>query len=100
MAAAREIVSVEDGEGLAGFLLTESEALHVLFFFATWDEASKPGGPLHAVLSRLAELHPGVLFGKVRMRVALFLEAVTLAAGRTCGPMHGLTRSPFPHTCR
>jgi hypothetical protein len=68
--AADKILSIENGEGLAQFLLTEKEALHCLFFCAQWDEASKPGGPLDAVLARLAEVHPGVLFGKVRARSA------------------------------
>lgn len=67
MAAKLKNVHVlESSDALAGFLFTEKDALHVLFFWASWDEPSKPSGPLDAALTKLAELHPGVLFGKVR----------------------------------
>lgn len=58
--------NVKDSESLAGFLVTEKDALHVLMFWAAWDEPSKPTGALDVALSKLAELHPGVLFAKVR----------------------------------
>jgi hypothetical protein len=47
------------------FVLTDAPALHVLFFWAAWDEPSKPGGALDSLITKLAELHPAVRFGKV-----------------------------------
>lgn len=48
-----------------GFVLTDVNSLHVLYFWAQWDAPSQPGGAMDTLLSKLAELHPGVRFGRV-----------------------------------
>lgn len=55
-------------DALQGYLLTSPDALHVLFVYADWDAPSQPGGQMHTVTEKLAELHPGVHFAKVRPR--------------------------------
>ncbi len=48
------------------FALTDAPALHVVYFWASWDEPSKRGGAMEQVIDTLAELHPTVHFAKVR----------------------------------
>jgi hypothetical protein len=56
------IVTIND---FNGFLLTDVNNLHVAFFYATWDESSKPGGVIDTLINKLTELNPQVRFGKV-----------------------------------
>jgi hypothetical protein len=60
------VVDVTDADGLTAWLVTEPQAAHVVFFHADFDEASKPGGQMDVVIDKLAQLHSGVKFAKVR----------------------------------
>jgi glutaredoxin-related protein len=47
------------------FALSSPRSLHVLFFWASWDTASAPGGAMWRLVSTLAALHSSVLFARV-----------------------------------
>ena len=47
------------------FALSSPRSLHVLFFWASWDNASAPGGAMWRLVSTLAALHSSVLFARV-----------------------------------
>jgi len=48
-----------------GFLLTDTNNLHIAYFYANWDEPSKPGSSIDILINKLAELNPQVRFAKV-----------------------------------
>lgn len=59
--------SLTSSDAFLSWLFTDAANVHVAFVFATWHEPSKPGGAMDLVLRRLGELHPGALFGAVRL---------------------------------
>jgi hypothetical protein len=61
-----KIVAIADVASLQAFLLADAPALHVLFFWAAWDEPSKPGGAMDTLITTLAGRFPAVKFARVR----------------------------------
>ena len=53
------------------FALSSPRSLHVLFFWASWDSASSPGGAMWRLVSTLAALHSSVLFARVEAEEVL-----------------------------
>ena len=63
---AATVLSITSADAFDAFLLKAAASLHVVFFYADFHAPSLPGGQLDGVVCKLAELHPGVRFGKVR----------------------------------
>lgn len=59
------VITIATPDALDAFLLKGCASLNVVFFYADFHTPSLPGGQLDGVVSKLAELHPGVRFGKV-----------------------------------
>lgn len=46
-------------------MLQDEAKLHIAFFFANFHEPSRPDGQMDQVVTKLAEVHPNVLFAKI-----------------------------------
>jgi glutaredoxin-related protein len=63
------------------FALASPRSLHVLFFWASWDTASAPGGAMWRLISTLAALHGDISFARVEAEeVADVSEQLNVAA--------------------
>jgi Grx4 family monothiol glutaredoxin len=63
--AAKPLKALASLTDFDAWVLTASEALHVLLCGAAWDEASQPGGAMDALLGALAAAHPAAHFARV-----------------------------------
>ncbi len=61
------IENLTNTEAVNLFLLNNASSLHVLYFWASWDEPSKQDGPVDVVMKKLAEMYPTMKLAKVRI---------------------------------
>lgn len=70
-----------------GWLLRAPGSLHVAYFYADFHAPSLAGGQLDGVVNKLAELHSGVRFAKVRRRRAAAENPARRSGPHTRCPM-------------
>ena len=66
MSSAPTVTEVSSVEQFDDAIHTHTAAGVALLFWADFDDTCQPGGPMDAVFSRLASMHPGARFLRVR----------------------------------